>query len=185
MRQLFDLLQGHFERRDGVCDQTLGRRKTSEMIKETLCRANVFLRGSPQRRTSGGVLAGGLPSEVLDEALDGEGLTDSLELLSGSVAPLPFTWEHRQPSFERQLEVPGIATGGQPRYIYLKLFSLLLSPRFTFKCTSKVYLTPQTSIEQFFTHTDPAGFQKQFVPDPSHPSQPFNKHLLCNNTWNM
>lgn len=36
MRQLFGLLQGHVERWDGVCDQTLGRRKTSEMVKETL-----------------------------------------------------------------------------------------------------------------------------------------------------
>lgn len=67
------------------------------MIKETLwmavrpCIPALF----PLGRTSGGVLAGGDPSEVLDEALDGEGLTDSFEFLSGSVAPLPLTWEHR------------------------------------------------------------------------------------------
>lgn len=34
----------------------------------------------------------GVVSEALDEALDGEGLTDILESLS---APLPFTWGHK------------------------------------------------------------------------------------------
>lgn len=37
MCQLFDLLQGHVERWDGFWDQTLGRMKTSEMRRETLC----------------------------------------------------------------------------------------------------------------------------------------------------
>lgn len=104
------------------------------------------LRSSPLGPTSGGVLAGGVPSEVLDEALDGEGLTDSFEFLSGSVAPLPFTWEHTQPPFN------GIVNGkyqesphGGSRGIYFKLFSLLVSSHFTFHCASKVYLTPQTS----------------------------------------
>lgn len=46
--------------------------------------------------TSGGVFVGGVTSEALDEALDGEGLTDSLESLSASFAPLPFTWKHKQ-----------------------------------------------------------------------------------------
>lgn len=104
-------------------------------------------------------MAGGVPREVLDEALDGEGLTDSFEFLSGSVAPLPFTWEHRQPPFKGIVNVKyqespqggslGIYFKGG---IYFKLFSLLVSSHFTFKCASKVYLTPQTSIEQFFTH---------------------------------
>lgn len=35
-------------------------------------------------RTSGGVFVGGVVSEALDEALDGDGLTDSLESLSAS-----------------------------------------------------------------------------------------------------
>ncbi len=48
--------------------------------------------------TSGGVLVGGVVSEALDEALDGEGLIDSLESLSASLAPLPFTWEHKHSS---------------------------------------------------------------------------------------
>lgn len=39
---------------------------------------------------------GRVVSEVLDEALEGEGLTDSIESLS--VAPRPFTWEHTHSS---------------------------------------------------------------------------------------
>lgn len=58
---------------------------------------DMFL-GCSLGRTSGGVFAGGVPSEVLDEALDGEGLTDSFEFLSASVAPLPFIWEHNRSS---------------------------------------------------------------------------------------
>lgn len=54
------------------------------------CAAEYFLWG-----TSGGVFVGGVTSEALDEAFDGEGLTDSFESLSASLAPLPFTWEHR------------------------------------------------------------------------------------------
>ena len=48
--------------------------------------------------TSGGVSVGGVVSEVLEEVLDGEGLTDSFESLSASLAPLPFTWQHKYTS---------------------------------------------------------------------------------------
>lgn len=48
--------------------------------------------------TSGGVFVGGVTSEALDEAFDGEGLTDTLESLSASLVPLPFTWEHKHSS---------------------------------------------------------------------------------------
>lgn len=41
---------------------------------------------------------GGVTSEALDEAFDGEGLTDTLESLSASLVPLPFTWEHKHSS---------------------------------------------------------------------------------------
>lgn len=57
------------------------------------CAAEYFL-----WRTSGGVFVGGVVSEALDEALDGEGLTDSFESLSASLAPLLFTWEHKYSS---------------------------------------------------------------------------------------
>ena len=48
--------------------------------------------------TSGVVLAGGVVSEVLEEVLDGEGLTDIFESLCASLAPLPFTWGHKHSS---------------------------------------------------------------------------------------
>lgn len=41
-------------------------------------------------RTSGGVLVGGVTREALDEALEGDGLMDTLESLSASVDPFPF-----------------------------------------------------------------------------------------------
>lgn len=81
-----------------------GKKKTSEMMKESLC----AILGLPRYwhgRTSGGVFAGGVPSEVLDEALDGEGLTDSFEFLSGSVALLLFTWEHNHSSIHASVNV--------------------------------------------------------------------------------
>lgn len=114
MRHLFDLLQGHVERWDGVRDHTLEReeKKNTHKHQETLgamvtpiCSCKHSL-----GRTSGGVFAGGVPSEVLDEALEGEGLTDSFEFLSASVAPRPFTWGHKH---ARQRGVPGPTTGGQ------------------------------------------------------------------------
>lgn len=40
----------------------------------------------------------GVAREVLDEALEGEGLTDTFESLSASLSPLPFTWEHNHSS---------------------------------------------------------------------------------------
>lgn len=100
MCELFDLLQGHVECWDCVSDQTLGKKNTSEMIKVTIFMiVRLTFMGCSLGRTSGGVFAGGVPSEVLDEALDGEGLTDSFEFLSASVAPLPFTWEHNHSPF--------------------------------------------------------------------------------------
>lgn len=97
MCELFDLLQGHVESWDGVRDQTLEKKDIGEDERNALhdCKTDTFL-GCSLGRTSGGVFAGGVPSEVLDEALDGEGLTDSFEVLSGSVAPLQFTWEHNR-----------------------------------------------------------------------------------------
>lgn len=99
MCELFDLLQGHVECWDGVSSQTL-KKKIGDDKRNALynCKTDMFL-GCSLGRTSGGVFASGVPSEVLDEALDGEGLTDSFEFLSGSVAPLPFTWEHNHSSF--------------------------------------------------------------------------------------
>lgn len=55
-------------------------------------------RGHFLRGTSGGVFVDGVTREVLDEALDGDGLTDSFESLSASLAPFPFTWGHKHPS---------------------------------------------------------------------------------------
>lgn len=117
MRHLFHLLQGHVERRDGVRDQTLETEeregKKTNKHQETLgatVTPTRSLQALPGGRTSGGVFAGGVPSEVLEEALEGEGLTDSFEFLSASVAPRPFTWGHKH---GRQRGVPGPATGGQ------------------------------------------------------------------------
>lgn len=41
--------------------------------------------------TSGGVFAVGVVRDVLDEALEGEGLIDSFESLSAFLVALPFT----------------------------------------------------------------------------------------------
>lgn len=139
MGELFDLLQGHVERWDGLRDQTLSneeRRKTGKsadcqhissrtyilpclipslvlklpQILSTLdiirrsshfiFNATCFICASEHflRRTSGGVFVGGVVSEALEEALEGDGLIDSFESLSASLAPLPFTWKHKRSS---------------------------------------------------------------------------------------
>lgn len=100
MRQLLDLLQGQVERRDVVRDQTLSG-KTSREIRETRQPGDgrtFHTGGTVLLRTSGGVLAGGVTREALDEALEGDGLTDSLESVSASRAPLPFIWTHTHTS---------------------------------------------------------------------------------------
>lgn len=60
--------------------------------------------------TSGGVFAGGVVSEALEEALDGEGLTDSFESLAASLAALPFTCKHKHPM--RVTEEPAELSSG-------------------------------------------------------------------------
>lgn len=92
MSEVSDLLQGKVECGDGVHDHPLNddQTQTSTCISESLlCIMHKdwhdFL-----WCTSGGVFVGGVVKEALDEALDGEGLTDTFESLS-SFAPLPFT----------------------------------------------------------------------------------------------
>lgn len=68
-------------------------------------------RGTFPEVTSGGVSVGWAMSEVLDEVLDGEGLTDSLESLAASLAPRPFTWEHKH-SASASPSLPHCVVGG-------------------------------------------------------------------------
>lgn len=99
MGEFFDLLQAEVESRDGVCDQTLTgeQRKcnTHQQKHVELCLI-IFsmMRVCFQQRTSGGVFVVGVVSDALDEALEGEGLTESFESLSASVFALPFTCEN-------------------------------------------------------------------------------------------
>lgn len=102
MSQLFDLLQGQIECWDGVRDHTLmeGGKTWIVIQNKKVC---IRFSGVMCCRvfpvcTSGGVFVGGVTSEALDEAFDGEGLTDTLESLSASLVPLPFTWEHKHSS---------------------------------------------------------------------------------------
>lgn len=93
MRELFDLLQGEVESWDGVCDQTLSEKNRQVQSFSGKC---TFLKydfkfGCNPRCTSGGVFAVGVVRDVLDEALEGEGLIDNFESLSALLVTLPFT----------------------------------------------------------------------------------------------
>ena len=107
MGALFDLLQTQVESGDGSGHQTLDGdthdttfNTTTHMLHLVCFQtaydycAVVFFMGC----TSGGVLAGGVVREVLEEALDGEGLMDTLESLSAPLGRLPFTWGHTRSS---------------------------------------------------------------------------------------
>lgn len=96
MGELFDLLQRQVQSRDGVCDCSLLKEKqASKKTRETLTRVSAALCVVLCGVTSGGVFAGGVVSEALDEALDGEGLTDTFESLVASFATLPFTCKRK------------------------------------------------------------------------------------------
>lgn len=93
MGKLFDLLQGQVQRWDGVRDHTLENKMGKKNSKKNFLKV-IFLpadTATVMYCTSGGVFVVGVVREVLEEALDGEGLTDSLESLSASLACLPFT----------------------------------------------------------------------------------------------
>lgn len=128
-------------------------KKTSETLTRVSAALCVVLCGV----TSGGVFAGGVVSEALDEALDGEGLTDTFESLVASFAMLPFTCKHKRQwaSLMKICKIPTFSqhscqyqTSPQGGSIGLVIFSLIKK-----KGTFRLWMTNRLQVFQDDFHT--------------------------------